>query len=810
MRNQKRRMADLRYNGDYVNNGVSSLYNICDKFPSIAASVKSATNKLLSAKGFNQCVSGVSSNTFSDVVNNCQAECGELARNIRQKQVDILGYSQDDKAIQSFLDEINNSEYKSLDLSSIESHISFGRKATNFLKGAGSTAVEFGLGLGEGLGKFGETAYDLGDIALTGAKSLFASKDEVNKMWEECKARVSTEHVKSYFDDLYSENEFLSDVKNNALGGQVGREIGKGLGYAAGMIGLNAITGGLAGPGAGLVGFSAKAGQLATTAAVMGFSKHTEEAWNDGATVSGGLKYGAAAGAWEGVQWYLGAKINAIGGEAVAGQVFRGGLGSVGARIGLSSVDSGMEGVVNPALKTLYKDYGHGNFVDNYKAAFLEAGGAKNIFKNVAMGAIGATFGEMVEAGQAMAAAKGAPVESIPDFEGSADVVAREKAIYAFKKKYPELVEQYGDDLVDAVPIETLIEKNDLEFDALTDAAYEMLGNPTRSINIAKLSSTSGYVDDIADWLKNSAQYDGDIDEMAEKMAMELFASNNFSKIKANHLAAAGKFDDAVSLIHGASLYGSSENTAKLFRSLETYGDTSTTRDVAFSLADFYKKKIGYDDEGAADKVYDALYDAIEERGFLEKTITLSNGKDAVIKIPKNLRTSSNNQTSLDEFIESIQNIPEPLLDAAPKEYFYYDTFNPNDLRTTVNPDFADSLSDDGTFWAAMTHFGDGNKIAVWNCCSDPDAMVHECGHAFDSFNGAHNISNSADWSNAVNADHALTGIKSITSYGASRPKGREYSEDFAESVYYYFLKPEYFKQKCPNRAKLLKQIFGV
>lgn len=797
-------MADLRYNGESVNAGVSSLYNICDKFPSIAASVKSATNKLISAKGFNQCVSGVSSNTFSAVVDNCQTECGELARNIRQKQVDILGYSQDDKDIQSFLDEINNSEYKALDLSSIESHISFGRKAANFFKGAGSTAVEFGLGLGEGLAKFGETAYDLGDIALTGAKSLFASKDEVNQMWEECKARVSTEHVKSYFDDLYSENVFLSDVKNNAFGGDTGREIGKGLGYAAGMVGLNALTGGLASPGVGLVGFGAKAGQLAATAAVMGFSKHTEEAWNDGATVSGGLKYGAAAGAWEGVQWYLGAKINAIGGAAQAGQIFRGGLGAVGARIGLSSADAGLEGVVNPALKTLYKDYGFDSFGENYKAAFLEAGGAANIFKNAAMGAIGATFGEAIEAGKALAT-RGTPVASTPNLEGSSEVVAREKAIYAFKEKYPDIVKKYGEDFVDSIPTSELRRLNLLENGGATSQAAKLLGVDISAIDGRGLIDTTGYKDDIAKWLTDFG-YSGDIDAMADKMAAQLFASNNVSKIRANNMAISGDLSGALRLIPGGSSatrgMRNINTMSKLFRSLETYSDTSSTRQVYFDL---YKDLVsrGRSSDEARDLVISSFKKSVEARGFNTATLTLPDGRNVNVHVQRNIRDSSNNKISISEFEDMITGMPDKLAATAPNDYYYYDTFNEDDLYWTLNSEYnPQGLSK--PFASAMT--GGSSRITIYNCCDMPESMWHELGHSFDynHLGGSGVYSYTSEWDDAIARDLAETGEKSITSYGATNNK-----EDFAESVMWFLANKEYFKSKFPNRYRILERFFG-
>ena len=808
-------MASVKYNGDVVNSSVNNLKSISEKFPSLVDGIQRATNQIISARGFSEYVGSISGDAFSGMVQGCQSNCDNVINAIRQKQVDILAYNNDKDGINTFLDQLDRSDYDKLNLSSIDKYITLDRKAFNVLNGAWSSIQLFGLGLVEGLGEFGETGYDLLDIGQTAFKSLYTKKDQLDELWAGTRARVSEEHVKSLFDSIYSDNEHLRNLKYNAYGGESGREIGKGLGYAAGMIGLTAATGGIAGASAGVAGFGANAAQLGVTAGLMGVSKHTEEGWNSGAETFKGLQYGAAAGAWEGVQWYFGAKINALGGERVAGELIRGGNSMAAARIGLSGVDAAAEGYVQPALSMIYKDYGQGNLIDNYKVAYDQAGGAANVFKNATMGVIGGTFGELVEMGQARLASRGNEVKSIHNLEGSAEVVAAEKAREAFRQKYPELVKQYGDNFVDTIPVSKLKELTNAEHSVALSEASKMLSNNLDNSLEAGLRSTAGYKDDIVDWLRDSVGYTGtDIDDVAERMAAKIFASTNVSKLRANNLAMSGNYTEAFHLLSSVLKGGSSTSSTKevvteLFRSMETYNNSSNTRELAFNL---FKSRVnnGYDENDAANFFYDCLFDASSKRGFISKKITLGDGREATIYVPKNFRTSSNNGITLKQFEDGIANIPSALQPYAPIEYYYYDTFCPTDLIWTVDPAFSRSLGSDGTFWTAMTQYGHGDRISVWNCANDIFALNHELGHAFDSHRVLYEISNSPEWLNARNADISAGKWADITEYGSSRPTGREYSEDFAECVYYFFKNRNYLRRHCPHREQLLSRLFNM
>ena len=400
-------MAKLNYNGNVVNAAVSQLNNISYNWDSLISEMKVATNKIVSSKGFDKYIGGITSDSFSSLVSECQISNKNLVQLIKQMQIDILAYSQDEDAIQAFLDELDGNDYKNLNLSPIEDHISLGRKASNIFKGFTSSLATAGLGLLEGIGNFGETGADLitlGKSAVcsifTGTYDLLTGSNTTQQMWEDTKAKVSEKRVETAFNNFYSNNPIGQKIKNNAYGFDTVRGISNGIGYSAGLIGLNVVTGGLAsGLGVGAAG-SVGAGQLAASAGLMGFSSGTEDAWADGATIEKGLMYGAATGAWESAQWAIGAKINQYGGvgDRIASGIFKGGKSGAITRITLDAADSGLEGIVQPGLKMIYKNYEGNTFSEKYKNAFQEAGGWNNVGMQAFMGGIMSAGSELMDA----------------------------------------------------------------------------------------------------------------------------------------------------------------------------------------------------------------------------------------------------------------------------------------------------------------------------------------------------------------------------------------------------------------------------
>ena len=413
-------MNSVSYNGNVVNTAISGINHELDNFSSLSNELKGATQELISAKGFQEYIGGISSDTFSSVVEESARLIQELVHNIRQQQVSILSYSEDKEEIRNFINSLSRTDYQKLDLTELNQYIGAANSASNLFKGVTGTALTAVSGLVEGLGDFVETGADLLDLgkALILTPFLLGNKDQLQEMWNSTKARVQEKKVENAFNNFYSNTALGQYMKNNAYGFDTVRGISKGLGYTAGVIGLSVVTGGLANGGIGAAG-SISAGQLGTTAGVLGFANGTEEAWADGASLTKGLKYGLAAGAWEGAQWYAGARINQIGGlgDQIASGIFKGAKQGVGVRIGLDTITSGLDAFARPGLSMIYKDYDGATTLEKYQTAFQAAGGWKNVATQAAIGGIASAFSEKIgarkllkEARQKEAAAEAARV----------------------------------------------------------------------------------------------------------------------------------------------------------------------------------------------------------------------------------------------------------------------------------------------------------------------------------------------------------------------------------------------------------------
>ena len=400
-------MASLNYDGKKINFAVENIIKVSNEFETLSDTIKRSTTKIVSAKGFNEYIGGITGDTFKGYTTDCKSLIDQLVQNVREMQIKVLAFSQDKNEINAFLDTLDRLDYKNLDLSAIDDYISFGRKAKLFASGILADVGAAGLGVVEGVGEFLETGADLLDMGATAIFSVFTlgydvitGENTTEKMWEETKARVSEKKVESAFNRFYNETELGQAIKNNAYGFETVRSIGKGIGYSAGIIALNVFTGGLA-SGAGILSAgSVGVGQLAATAGVMAISSGSEEAWADGATLGEGLVYGLANGAWESAQWAIGAKIGQIGGwgDKIATNVLKSaGKGSL-TRIGLDTVDSGLEGFVQPALTMIYKDYEGETFAEKYNKAFETSGGWKNVLTQASLGGLMSSAGERMDA----------------------------------------------------------------------------------------------------------------------------------------------------------------------------------------------------------------------------------------------------------------------------------------------------------------------------------------------------------------------------------------------------------------------------
>ncbi len=396
-------MAELKYDGDIVNSSVQGMSIATGKFTNLISAMQGATAQIVSARGFNEYIGGITADSFSSQVNDCQTVGDTIINEIRQTQVKILAYSDDEEEINAFLDSLDRIDYKNLDLTAIEDHIGWDRKTQNVLSGLVGDIAAGAAGFTEGLLEFGETGADLIITGGSSCLSLFTSlydaangSNYTDELQSATRALVSKKVSESVFNDLYADTEIGRWIKNNAYGFDTVRSVSRGLGYVTGMVALTAATGGAA--SVGLAG-SVSAGNLALTAGAFGFGSGAERAWSEGATHSKGLTYAGASAAWEATQWYLGAKIAGIGGMGETSHISKGIFRSgAGARVGLNTLDGAAEGFVQPGLTMLYKDYEGKNIFEQYANAFEQNGGWDAVKTGALIGGFSSLLGEIGDA----------------------------------------------------------------------------------------------------------------------------------------------------------------------------------------------------------------------------------------------------------------------------------------------------------------------------------------------------------------------------------------------------------------------------
>lgn len=279
----------------------------------------------------------------------------------------------------------------------------------------GATVANGAQSLVEGVSKFGETVVDTVALAGTGVASVATGLYDGGKalkgtitgeewtsttkaMWENTKCFVKKDYVTSFFDDIYDNTAYGNWLNENAIAKDAVRSVGNGIGYVSGVVALSMATAGLGGTltTAANGGVQASSLTMAGVSGTLGVAKGTEKAWGNGASTIEGLGAGALSGLWEGTQFYVGGKINmtnVVTGDGVKNQVING-----LARVTLDSVDSGLDGFVDPLIGTIYKKgyydetgkyiefYDNQSFSSKYSKNFQENGGFEAVATNAIIG----------------------------------------------------------------------------------------------------------------------------------------------------------------------------------------------------------------------------------------------------------------------------------------------------------------------------------------------------------------------------------------------------------------------------------------
>lgn len=354
-----------------------------------------------STKSFNEYIS--INTDFSSLYAGYDERLSNLSKNVAQNSGIID---------QSILDWVNNEVAPAIS--------DFSDKVNNICISTGATIANAATGFVQGVGEFGEGLYDAGAIVSTGIKtigtgtvdliSFGASKvfgtefeSKTAEMWEDTKAFVAKKHVKTFFEETVRGDNIYGNFLRESYFYEQTHAISSGIGYIAGVVVFTAVTFGAGGAASGL-GVS-QAAANATVATVAGTGRGTEKAWSEGAGITKGLVYGGMTGVWEGLQFYLGSKIQEI--KVLNTPTFTTKLVNLFTRSAVDGAVGGIEGFVLPAFETVYKDGyidENGNYIaftdqglfSKYSEIFDDAGGFSNVVTSAIIGSGFSAVSEIV------------------------------------------------------------------------------------------------------------------------------------------------------------------------------------------------------------------------------------------------------------------------------------------------------------------------------------------------------------------------------------------------------------------------------
>lgn len=284
-----------------------------------------------------------------------------------------------------------------------------------FISTVGATICQTGMTVWHGVENAAESVVDFAVTAGTGITSLGTSVIDLAKgefgnpnsltvnLYKDLDSFVATDWVGNAADSIYN-TDYGKWVENNSLykRDDIVGNIVRGAGEVGGKLAFAAVTAGAA----STIGSSATAtgaissntfnitNALSTTtvmnpiiAGITGYGQGMESALQDGASHTGASVYATANAAWEAVQWKIGGNINNWTSKSLAESTsIAKNLGILAGSVAMDSVDSAVEGVVQPGMQMLYNG-------KTFEQSFNDNGGWETVGAQAALGGIMSTLG---------------------------------------------------------------------------------------------------------------------------------------------------------------------------------------------------------------------------------------------------------------------------------------------------------------------------------------------------------------------------------------------------------------------------------
>ena len=204
-------------------------------------------------------------------------------------------------------------------------------------------------------------------------------------------------------------------------------------------------------------------------------------------------------------------------------------------------------------------------------------------------------------------------------------------------------------------------------------------------------------------------------------------------------------------------------------------------------------------DKNQAEQLINRAWTRIsKERGFDVFRINV-NGININVNIQKNIDFTYQDM-SLEKIQRELGKIPKYLI-ASLKNVYVYDMVDHDELKNAITYKVPNSFVVASANSENMNFFPKKGE-------HDMHVIYHELAHVYDRNYGevwgayGDRISNSSIWKKAEKADKATSNIFGVSDYAN---KTKSSSEDFAESVAFYYTNPQVLL-KFPNRLKVLQE----
>lgn len=265
------------------------------------------------------------------------------------------------------------------------------------VENAAESVVDFAVTVGTGITSIGTSVVDLVNGNFGGANSI------TQNLYNDLDSFVATDWVGNAADSIYN-TDYGKWVENNSLykRDDIVGNIVRGAGEVGGKLAFAAVTAGAA----STIGSSATAtgaissntfnitNALSTTtvmnpiiAGITGYGQGMESALQDGASHTGASVYATANAAWEAVQWKIGGNINNWTSKSLAESTsIAKNLGILAGSVAMDSVDSAVEGVVQPGMQMLYNG-------KTFEQSFNDNGGWETVGAQAALGGVMSALG---------------------------------------------------------------------------------------------------------------------------------------------------------------------------------------------------------------------------------------------------------------------------------------------------------------------------------------------------------------------------------------------------------------------------------